>query len=71
LSRRELAVVKERTRTDGLCLLGLRFSHDRMSPADRFSVLTRDLSEDPPNSALEARRRTVEFLRQHLTATWR
>jgi hypothetical protein len=33
------------------------------------SVLTRDLSEDPPNSALKARARTVDFLRQHLTAT--
>jgi hypothetical protein len=33
------------------------------------SVLTRDLREDPPNSALKARERTVEFLRQHLTAT--
>jgi dienelactone hydrolase len=100
LSRQELEIVKERTRTDGLCLLGLRFSHDRMSPADRFttlrgqlgdafevieldsgpgnregyrkmahSVLTRDLREDPPNSALKARARTIEFLRQHLTAT--
>ena len=100
LSRQELEVVKERTRTDGLCVLGLRFSHDRMSPADRFttlrgqlgdafevieldsgpsnpdgyrtmahSVLTRDLREDPPNSALKARERTVEFLRRHLTAT--
>lgn len=33
------------------------------------SVLTRDLREDPPNSAFHARARTVEFLRQHLTAT--
>lgn len=33
------------------------------------SVLTRDLREDPPNSALKARARTVEFLRQHLIAT--
>ena len=30
LSQAELEVVKERTRTDGLCVLGLRFSHDRM-----------------------------------------
>jgi dienelactone hydrolase len=100
LSQRELEVVKERTRTDGLCVLGLRFSGDRVSPKERFttlraqlgdafevieldsgpgnadgygksahSVLTRDLREDPPNSALKARTRTVEFLRQHLIAT--
>jgi dienelactone hydrolase len=102
VSRHELEVVKERTRTGGLCLLGLRFSRDRMSPAERFttlreqlgdafevieldsgpgnpdgygrtahSVLTRELRENPPNSAVQARARTVEFLRQHLTATSR
>ena len=100
LSERELEVVKERTRSDGLCLLGMRFSQDRMSPADRFttlraqlgdafevieldsspgnadgygrtahSVLTRDLREDPPNSAFHARIRTVEFLKTQLIAT--
>ncbi|MET9271728.1 dienelactone hydrolase family protein [Kribbella sp. NPDC003557] len=100
LSERELEAVKERVRTDGLCVLGLRFSRDRMSPAERFvtlraqlgdafevieldsapgnpdgygssahSVLTRDLREDPPNSAYHARTRTVDFLRRHLTAT--
>jgi dienelactone hydrolase len=100
LSQAELEVVKERTRTEGLCVLGLRFSQDRMVPTDRFatlraqlgdafevieldsapgnldgyarsahSVLTRELREDPPNSAFHARARTVEFLREHLTAT--
>lgn len=100
LSQKELEAVKERTRTDGLCVLGMRFSNDRMAPAERFvtlrgqlgdafevieldsapgnpdgygrrahSVLTRDLREDPPNSAYDARTRTVEFLREHLTAT--
>jgi dienelactone hydrolase len=100
LSAAELAAVKERTKTDGLCVLGLRFSHDRMSPAERFvtlraelgdafevieldsgphnaggygrtahSVLTRELRENPANSAYDARIRTVEFLRTHLTAT--
>lgn len=98
LSQQELEAVKERTRTDGLCVLGMRFSKDRMAPAERFvtlrqqlgdafevieldsapgnpdgygrsahSVLTRDLREDPPNSAYHARTRTVEFLRGHLT----
>ncbi|HZX02448.1 dienelactone hydrolase family protein [Kribbella sp.] len=100
LSQQELDRIKERTRTDGLCVLGLRFSRDRMAPAERFatlreqlgdalevieldsgpgnpdgygqsahSVLTRDLREDPANSAYRARSRTVEFLREHLTAT--
>jgi len=99
LSRQELEVVKQRTQTDGLCVLGLRFSKDRMSPKERFttlraqlgeafevieldsgpdnpegygktahSVLTRELREDPPNSAVKARARTVDFLREHLTA---
>ncbi|GAA1670595.1 dienelactone hydrolase family protein [Kribbella yunnanensis] len=97
LSRRELDVVKERTRTDGLCVLGLRFSKDPMAPADRFttlraelgdafevieldsgpgnsegygksahSVLTREIKENPPNSAFHARARTVEFFRERL-----
>ena len=33
------------------------------------SVLTRELREDPPNSAYHARTRTVDFLRRQLTAT--
>jgi dienelactone hydrolase len=45
LSRRELEAVKERTRTDGLCVLGLRFSQDRMSPAERFTTLREQLGE--------------------------
>jgi dienelactone hydrolase len=100
LSAGELDAVTRRTRTDGLCVLGLRFSQDRMAPTARFatlraqlgdafemieldsgpgnpdgygrsahSVLTRDLREDPPNSAYHARARVVEFLRKHLTAT--
>ena len=100
LSPQELDKVKERTRADGLCVLGLRFSRDRMSPAERFvtlraqlgdafegieldsapgnpdgygrsahSVLTRELREDPPNSAYHARTRTVDFLHRQLTAT--
>lgn len=98
LSRRELAIVKERTRTDDLCVLGLRFSKDRMAPTDRFttlraelgeafevieldsgpgnpdgygrsahSVLTREIQENPPNSAFRARARTVEFFRERLS----
>jgi dienelactone hydrolase len=97
LSRRELDVVKQRTQTDGLCVLGLRFSKDGMAPADRFStlraelgdafevieldsapgnaegysksahsVLTREVKANPPNSAFQARARTVEFFRERL-----
>lgn len=97
LSRAELEVVRERTRTDGLCVLGLRFSADRVAPGERFgtlreylgeafevieldssagnpdgygkaahSVLTREMRETPPNSAYQARARTVDFLREHL-----
>ncbi|WP_329000563.1 dienelactone hydrolase family protein [Kribbella sp. NBC_00709] len=100
LSREEFEVVKERTRTDGLCVLGLRFSGDRAAPPERFStlraqlgdafevieldsapgnpdgygkgahaVLTAEVRDNPPNSAFQARARTVEFLKEHLTAT--
>ena len=37
--------MKERTRTDGLCVLGLRFSQDRMSPAERFTTLRAQLGD--------------------------
>lgn len=100
LSQQEFEVVKERTRTDGLCVLGLRFSGDRAAAPERFStlraqlgdafevieldsspgnadgygkgahaVLTAEVRDNPPNSAFAARARTVEFLREHLTAT--
>ena len=39
MSDRERAAIAERVRTDGLCLLGLRFTEDGMSPADRFWAL--------------------------------
>jgi len=45
LSQAELEVVKERTRSDGLCLLGLRFSQDRMAPAERFATLRAQLGD--------------------------
>jgi dienelactone hydrolase len=40
----DLASVKDRTR-DGLCVLGLRFSADKGSPAERFERLRRELGE--------------------------
>src|SRR5689334_5180218 len=45
VSRRELEIVKERSRTDGLCVLGLRFSEDRGAPADRFATLRAELGD--------------------------
>jgi hypothetical protein len=41
----DLASVKART-SDGLCLLGLRFSEDRGSPSERFATLRRELGEN-------------------------
>jgi dienelactone hydrolase len=39
MSERERAVIAERVRTEGLCLVGLRFSEDSASPGDRFTEL--------------------------------
>jgi dienelactone hydrolase len=39
MSDAEAAVVTERVRSEGLCLVGLRFSEDAMSPKDRFTAL--------------------------------
>lgn len=41
----DLAQLKVRT-GDGLCVLGLRFSADRGSPAERFATLRRELGEN-------------------------
>jgi dienelactone hydrolase len=39
MSDRERAAIAERVRTEGLCLVGLRFSEDSASPGDRFAEL--------------------------------
>ncbi len=39
MSEREQTAITERVRTEGLCLVGLRFSEDAASPADRFTEL--------------------------------
>jgi dienelactone hydrolase len=44
ISDRELAIVKERV-TGGVKVLGLRFSHDTMSPQARFSRLRQELGD--------------------------
>lgn len=41
----DLASVKART-SDGLCVLGLRFSQDKGSPAERFATLRAELGEN-------------------------
>ena len=39
MSEREQALIAERVRTEGLCLLGLRFTEDAASPRSRFAEL--------------------------------
>ena len=39
MSEREQAAIADRMRTEGLCLVGLRFSEDSASPGDRFAEL--------------------------------
>jgi dienelactone hydrolase len=41
----DLATVKART-SDGLCVLGLRFSEDKGSPSERFATLRAELGEN-------------------------
>jgi dienelactone hydrolase len=41
----DLATVKART-SDGLCVLGLRFSQDKGSPPERFATLRAELGEN-------------------------
>jgi dienelactone hydrolase len=45
VSDEDLARVRARCADEGLCVLGLRFSHDAMSPAARFRRLTEELGD--------------------------
>jgi dienelactone hydrolase len=45
LSEQELDQVVERSRNDGLCVLGLRFSQDRAVPPERFATLREKLGD--------------------------
>ncbi|MBU8818270.1 dienelactone hydrolase [Mycobacterium sp. SWH-M5] len=45
LSEDELKVVEKRAADEGLCALGLRFSQDRLAPADRFTTLKARLGD--------------------------
>jgi dienelactone hydrolase len=46
LSDLDLLKVTERVREDDLCVLGLRFSGDRLVPAERFASLRRHLGDN-------------------------
>ncbi len=37
--------VKQRVASDGVCVLGLRFSADKLVPAERFETLRRELGD--------------------------
>jgi hypothetical protein len=45
LSDQDLLTVKARTEDEDLCVLGLRFTGDRMVPAERFATLRRELGD--------------------------
>ncbi len=45
ISEGDLAIIKDRT-TDGLCAMGLRFSGDRVAPAERFARLQQELGSN-------------------------
>ena len=45
MSESELRIVERRAAEDGLCALGLRFSKDWMSPAERFETLKTRLGD--------------------------
>ena len=45
VSRTEMTTITRRARDDGLCVLGLRFSGDRISPKQRFAALQQRLGD--------------------------
>ena len=45
ISDTDLLRVIERTQTEDLCVLGLRFTHDRLAPRNRFRTLQRTLGD--------------------------
>jgi dienelactone hydrolase len=45
MSERERTAISERIRGEGLCLVGLRFTEDKMSHRDRFAALQRAFGE--------------------------
>ena len=45
ISEDDLAAVKKRVADEGVCLMGLRFTGDRMVPAERFQRLKEELGD--------------------------
>lgn len=45
VSDADLSTVRERVESGGACLLGLRFTADRLVPAERFATLARELGD--------------------------
>ena len=45
ISNADLARVKERCANEDICVLGLRFTHDRLSPPERFQHLKEELGD--------------------------
>lgn len=45
VSAEDLETVRRRTDEDGLCVLGLRFTGDRLAPGERFETLRRELGD--------------------------
>jgi dienelactone hydrolase len=45
VSEADMKVIEERAANDGLCVMGLRFSEDVMSPGDRFTTLKKRLGD--------------------------
>lgn len=45
LSPEDLATVKRRVVDDGVCVIGMRFTGDRLVPAERFETLRRELGD--------------------------
>ncbi|KRE29160.1 dienelactone hydrolase [Mycobacterium sp. Soil538] len=45
VSEAEMKVIEQRAATEGLCVMGLRFSEDAMSPGERFTTLKNRLGD--------------------------
>jgi dienelactone hydrolase len=45
MSEEELAIVVDRTKNDGLCVIGLRFTRDPVVPKERFETLRQRLGD--------------------------
>jgi len=46
IDRKTIEAVKARANTEGLCVMGLRFTEDRMVPNERFAALRHELGDN-------------------------